>query len=68
MNVILLAAIFASLASMMMMARYKVGCHETNRSCKMTTLILGGASCVAGAVLIVLIFRAMNGGSEESRI
>lgn len=61
MNVMLLAAIFASLASMMMMARYKVGCSDAGRKCKMTTLVLGGASGVAAAVLIFLIVRAMYG-------
>lgn len=61
MNVMLLAAIFVSLATMMMMARYRVGCSE--RRCKMTTMVLGGASAVAGVVLIILIVRAMYGSS-----
>lgn len=61
MNVMLLAAIFASLASMMMMARYRVGCSDAGRKCKMTTLVAGGASAVAAVVLIILIVRAMYG-------
>lgn len=63
MNVMLLAAIFVSLASMMMMARYRVGCSEAGRRCKMTTMVLGGASAVVGVVLIGLIVRAMYGSS-----